>query len=74
VRVAAAPEDGKANEAVVRLLAEALVLRARDIVIVSGHSSRDKIVELAARNGSQIDAAEIERRLLVASTPGKDNE
>jgi uncharacterized protein YggU (UPF0235/DUF167 family) len=58
VRVAAAPEDGKANEAVLRLLARRLALPRRRIELVSGQSSRDKIVELTG-----IDEAEAERRL-----------
>lgn len=74
VRVAAAPEAGKANDAVVRLLADILELPARDIEIVSGHSSRDKIVELAGIDRGEIDLAEIERRLADASGPGKDAE
>jgi uncharacterized protein YggU (UPF0235/DUF167 family) len=62
LRVAAAPEGGKANDAVVHLLAAALVLPTRDIQIVSGHGSRDKIVELAG-----LDRDETERRLTAAS-------
>ena len=69
LRVAAAPEAGKANDAVVRLLAETLALPARDIEIVSGHSSRDKLVELAGIERGEIDFAEIERRLTRATAP-----
>lgn len=69
VRVTAAPEDGKANAAVVRLLAATLALPLRDVEIVSGHASRDKIVALAG-----IDHDELERRLARASTTGKDSE
>lgn len=69
VRVAAAPEAGKANDAVVRLLAETLALPARDIEIVSGHASRDKLVALAGIERGEIDFAEIERRLTRATTP-----
>ena len=58
VRVTAAPEDGKANEAVLRLLAERLELPGKSVELVSGLSSRDKIVELTG-----IDPAEAERRL-----------
>jgi uncharacterized protein (TIGR00251 family) len=61
VRVAAAAEAGKANDAVVRLLAETLRLPRRDVEIVSGHTARDKV---AAVRG--IDADETERRLSVA--------
>jgi uncharacterized protein YggU (UPF0235/DUF167 family) len=46
VRVAAAPERGAANRALVRLLADALSLPERSVVVVSGHAARDKIVEL----------------------------
>jgi hypothetical protein len=62
VRVAAAPEDGKANDAVVRLLADTLSLPARDVRIVSGRSSRDKIVALEGMRPE-----EIEQRLAEAS-------
>ena len=58
VRVTAAPADGKANAAVLRLLAERLELPSTSVMLVSGPSSRDKIVAL-----SGIDAAEAERRL-----------
>ncbi len=62
VRVAAAPEDGKANDAVVRLLAENLALPTRDVEIVSGRASRDKTVAVTG-----IVSEELERRLAKAS-------
>jgi uncharacterized protein len=58
LRVAAAPERGKANEAVLRLLAETLALPRSEVVLVSGAASRDKVVELTG-----LAAAEIDRRL-----------
>ena len=58
VRVAQPPEDGRANDAVVVLLAEALGLPRSAVSIVSGHSGRDKIVALDG-----IDRAEADRRL-----------
>ncbi len=58
IRVTEAPEDGKANAGVIRLLARTLSLRAQDVEIVSGSGSRDKTIELAG-----IDRDEIERRL-----------
>lgn len=61
VRVAAAPERGKANEAVLALLAETLAVPPTSISLVSGGSSRDKVVELA---GLTVD--EIDRRLAQA--------
>ena len=58
LRVAAPPEGGKANEAVLRLLADELELPRASLMLVSGHSARDKVVALTG-----IDAQEIERRL-----------
>lgn len=58
VRVAAPPERGAANGAVVRLVARALELDRRAVTLVSGHGSRDKMVEVAG-----LTAAEVERRL-----------
>jgi uncharacterized protein (TIGR00251 family) len=58
VRVTAPPERGKANEAAIRLLAEALEVRPEALVLVSGSSSRDKVVELHG-----LDSTEAERRL-----------
>ncbi|MGH2898508.1 MAG: DUF167 domain-containing protein [Solirubrobacteraceae bacterium] len=67
LRVDAAPEQGRANEAVVRLLAQTLAVTARDVAIVSGHGTRDKIVTVTG-----LAPAEIERRLTLASGAGKD--
>jgi len=68
VRVAAAPEAGRANEAVLRLVADALRLARDDIRLVAGHTSRDKVVAVAG-----IDPAETDRRLASATaTAGKD--
>jgi len=58
VRVAAAPEGGRANEAVLGLLAERLELPRRSLEIVSGHSAREKVVRMTG-----ISDAELQRRL-----------
>jgi uncharacterized protein len=63
VRVTAAPEHGRANDAVLRLLADALSVPRETMTIVSGHSARDKIVELTG-----VGPGLIERRLTSAST------
>lgn len=47
VSVAAAAERGKANRAVVKLLAEVLGLTPSGVAIVSGKSSQDKVAEVA---------------------------
>lgn len=44
--VSAAPEDGKANAAVIELLAEALGLPKRALTIVRGETSRSKLVRI----------------------------
>jgi uncharacterized protein (TIGR00251 family) len=62
VRVAAPPEGGRANKAVLRLLADTLSLPREAVTLVSGHAARDKIVELAGLGPSQI-----ERRLSSAA-------
>ena len=46
VRVTAAPESGKANDAVVALLAKRLGVPKRSVQIVRGHKSRDKRISI----------------------------
>ncbi|MFN3647163.1 MAG: DUF167 domain-containing protein [Gemmobacter sp.] len=46
VRVTAPPEDGKANEAVRRLLAKALGVAPTRLVLVRGATARDKVFRL----------------------------
>jgi uncharacterized protein YggU (UPF0235/DUF167 family) len=56
--VAAPAEGGRANEAVLRLLADTLGV---DVRLVSGHSSRDKVVAL------ELETAKAEGMLAAAS-------
>jgi len=58
VRVAAAAEKGKANAAVIGLLAQAMGLRDSQITILTGHTSARKTVQI---NG--IDQAHLELKL-----------
>ena len=46
VRLAAPPVDGAANEALVEFLAKVLRVAKRDVKIVSGATSKRKIVEI----------------------------
>ena len=46
VRVSVPAEAGRANEAVLALLAETLHVPRRDLALAAGHSSRDKMVAL----------------------------
>ena len=62
IRLTAPPVDGAANEALIRFLAGTLSLPKSSVEIVSGHTSRDKIVRI-----SGVSEAEAERLL----NPGK---
>ncbi|HET7513356.1 MAG TPA: DUF167 domain-containing protein [Gaiella sp.] len=63
LRVRSAPERGRANDEVLGLLARTLGLPARDVRLVSGHTSREKVVELDG-----LRPEEVRRRL----SSGKD--
>jgi hypothetical protein len=57
VRVAEAPADGAANDALVKLLAKALGISRSQVEIISGHASRHKRVVVP------FDASDLRRRL-----------
>jgi uncharacterized protein (TIGR00251 family) len=67
VRLAAAPVDGAANDALVAFLAELFDRPRRDITLVSGHTSRDKRIAIAGLSEAAI-AAQLEA-LLRTRTP-----
>jgi len=50
VRLTAPPVDGAANEALVALLAERLGVPKRQVMIVRGATSRQKVVEVVGLN------------------------
>ena len=58
VYVAAAPEGGKANDAVVSLLAKSLGVSKSSITILQGHRGRDKLLSVDG-----VGAAEVYSRL-----------
>ena len=66
VAVTAAPEKGKANEAIVRVLADALGIKASQIELAGGASARHKKFRV-----SGLSAAELEQR--IAACLGGDN-
>jgi uncharacterized protein (TIGR00251 family) len=47
IRLTAPPVNGAANEALVRFLADTLSVPKSQVEIVSGHTSRDKIVRIS---------------------------
>lgn len=58
IRVAAVPQDGRANDALETLLADALGVRRTAVRVASGHGSSRKLVAIEG-----LDRAEIDRRL-----------
>lgn len=54
VAVTAPPVDGRANEAVIALLAGELGVRKRDVAIVSGASGRRKRVQVRGATAEQL--------------------
>jgi uncharacterized protein YggU (UPF0235/DUF167 family) len=65
LRVAAPPEDGRANQAVERLMARVLGVHVRDVRIVRGFAARDKLMEIDG-----LDGLRVERALEAASDEG----
>jgi hypothetical protein len=57
VRVAAPPERGRANEALVVHLAEVLGVPKAAVRVAAGPGSRDKVVEVDGLTAAEIDAA-----------------
>lgn len=71
VAVGAPPEGGRANDAVVALLAGVLGVKRRQVVVARGASSRVKSIEVTG-----IETGEAERRLAaaLAASKGHDGE
>jgi uncharacterized protein (TIGR00251 family) len=69
VRVAAPADSGRANRALLELLGRALGVARSQLTLVSGVSSRDKIVEVEG-----IGAEESERLLVASAGEGEADE
>ena len=63
IRVAAPPERGRANAALVALLAEVLAVSPKSLSVVGGRASRHKVVEVTG-----LGAVDVDRRLAAACT------
>jgi uncharacterized protein (TIGR00251 family) len=63
IALAAPPVEGAANEELVRFVAKVLGVRQRDIELVRGETSREKLLSVTG-----LAAAEIESRLRAAFT------
>lgn len=55
IRLNAPPVEGKANEALVKFLAETLGVSRAQIEIVRGHASRRKLVRVRGMTAEQIE-------------------
>jgi uncharacterized protein (TIGR00251 family) len=54
IRLTAPPVDGAANEALVRFLADILHVAKSQVEIVSGQTSRDKIIRVEGLSGEDV--------------------
>jgi uncharacterized protein (TIGR00251 family) len=55
IRLTAPPVDGAANEALVRFLSGELGVARSRVEIVSGHTSRDKIIRIDGLSSEDVD-------------------
>jgi uncharacterized protein YggU (UPF0235/DUF167 family) len=65
LRVTEPPEGGRANEAVLSLLARTLTLPRARLRLVAGQGGRNKVVELTG-----VSAEDVERKLAEAGEAG----
>jgi len=54
IRLTAPPVDGAANEALVKFLADTLSIPKSRVEIVSGHTSREKIVRISGISDAEV--------------------
>jgi uncharacterized protein len=66
VSVSAPPEDDRANQQLVHVMADWLGLRRASVRIVSGHASRDKVIAFAG-----IGEAELRQKLVGLLQPDR---
>ena len=70
LEVSAAPEKGRANAAVIRLLSEALGIRRNQVELVAGTSSQDKIAVLTGCSVEEFTARLASANIPVMAQPG----
>jgi hypothetical protein len=59
IRLTAPPVEGKANQALIRLLSKALSVPESSVSVVAGSKNRDKIVSI-----EDLDAPTVEKKIL----------
>jgi uncharacterized protein YggU (UPF0235/DUF167 family) len=57
IRVTAAPVDGKANDALCRLIARAAGVAPSRVTVVRGHTARDKVLAVEGVDPQELRAA-----------------
>jgi uncharacterized protein (TIGR00251 family) len=57
IRVTAPPVDGKANDALCRLIAKAAGVPPSRVSVVRGHTARDKVVRVEGVDAAELRAA-----------------
>jgi uncharacterized protein YggU (UPF0235/DUF167 family) len=57
IRVTAPPVDGKANDALCRLVARAVDIAPSKVTVIRGHTSRDKVLEVEGVDPQELRAA-----------------
>jgi uncharacterized protein (TIGR00251 family) len=60
IRLAAPPVDGKANEALIKFVAETLKLPKSAVSLKSGQSSRSKVLEVIGADAARIAALAVD--------------
>ena len=61
IRLRAQPVEGKANEALIRYIADTLDVPKSAVRITLGHTNKRKIIEVAAR---EVTVAQVKRALI----------
>ncbi len=54
IRLTAPPIDGAANDALVKFLADALSIPKSHVEIISGHSSRAKVLRISGKSSAEV--------------------
>jgi uncharacterized protein (TIGR00251 family) len=54
IALTAVPVDGRANEACISFLSELLEIRRSQVSILSGHTSRNKVVRIAGTSAASL--------------------
>jgi uncharacterized protein len=57
IRVTAPPVDGKANEALCRLVAKKAGVAPSNVTVIRGHTARDKVLRVEGATPAQLRAA-----------------